>query len=53
MEADSGKKRDDKRPPRNSLEPADGIKEDREGGRNQREQDDERDKAAPIPQDGR
>ena len=53
MEANSSKERDDKRPPRNRLERTDGIKEERQGGRNQREQDDERDKAAPIPQDCR
>ena len=53
MEANSGKERDDKRPPRKVLERADRIKEERQGGRNQREQDDERDKGAPIPQDCR
>src|SRR5271168_4874474 len=53
MKRNSSKERDDKRPPRNRLERTDRIKEERQRGRSQREQDDERDKAAPIPQDCR
>src|ERR1700729_805243 len=53
MEANPGKERDDKRSPGKWLKRADRIKKKRQGGRNEREQDDERDKGASVPQDCR
>jgi hypothetical protein len=40
MEAHPGKERDDKRPSRNGLDRIDRIKEEREGGSNERQQED-------------
>src|ERR1700722_19929213 len=53
MEANPSKERDDKRSPGNRLKRTDRVKKKRQGGRNEREQDDERDKGASVPQDCR